>query len=616
MVQPSGAASMDAAEVYYPEVIQNTLQVPVSSWSVLAVAKFMLAFVPMAAIYYGRTVFKKASETTLTSVQSYTEFTASPVTASSTALAAAGKQVDLLASPHHRLALVSGNGAKHIHFAVFAMFERFTEKAVKVIMLAQEEARKSGHNHVGTEQLLLGMIGEGTGIASKMLKSHGMDLKTAREEVINIIGRGEGQVGVEIPFTPRAKKVLENSQEEARRLGHNYIGTEHLLLGLLKENEGTATKVFEAMNVDREKVRYETIRTLADQSKESTLAGVSSGNMKSQGNERDPTLAEFTINLTEKAARGELDPVVGRRAEIERVTQILGRRTKNNPCLIGEPGVGKTAIAEGLAQLIVDGDCPETLANKIVCQLDIALLVAGTKYRGEFEERLKKLLDEVKKNDDIILVIDEVHTLVGAGAAEGAIDAANIMKPGLARGELQVIGATTIAEYRKHIEKDAALERRFQPVMVPEPSVDECIQILHGLKPKYEEHHKLKYSDEAIEQAVKLASQYVNDRFLPDKAIDLIDEAGSRMRLQYGRKSVPDEARELVQQLKKLDKQKKEAIRNQDFENASLLRAEETELEKKIKAIHDEAKVDEATDDDTPVCPPTPFAHFSSSALG
>lgn len=518
---------------------------------------------------------------------------ASYAATSTSSLAATAAHVDVIGrTPHYRAALVSGPSARrHLRFAVFALFERFSEKAVKVIMLAQEEARKSGHNHVGTEQMLLGMIGEGSGIAAKILKAHGMDLKTTREEVLNIIGRGGDQVGVEIPFTPRAKKVLENSQEQARLLGHNYIGTEHLLLGLIKETEGTAAKVFDKLKVDREKIRYEVIRTLSEQSKEATLAGVGTSSAKSSGGEsRDPTLAEFTINLTEKAAKGLLDPVIGRKAEIERVTQILGRRTKNNPCLIGEPGVGKTAIAEGLAQLIVSGEAPETLANKTIAQLDIALLVAGTKYRGEFEERLKKLLEEVKKNEDIILVIDEVHTLVGAGAAEGAIDAANIMKPGLARGELQVIGATTIAEYRKHIEKDPALERRFQPVMVPEPSIDECIQILHGLKPKYEEHHKLKYTDDALEAAARLSAQYISDRFLPDKAIDLIDEAGSRTRLQHGKRSVPEEARELTQELKRLDKEKKEAIRNQDFENASLLRAQEVELQERVKAIQDKTK--------------------------
>eukprot|EP00667_Euglena_gracilis_P001705 EG_transcript_1707 len=594
----------------------------IPNWSaVVSTVNVILLIAPLAAIVYWKKFFKSSADAKLLSVSSFDEFSAAPLPMSSSALAAAGSSMNVVGiAPNYRLAVVSSTHKKHIRFAVFALFERFTEKAVKVIMLAQEEARKSGHNHVGTEQLLLGMIGEGTGIAAKMLKSHGMDLKSTREEVLNIIGRGEGQVGVEIPFTPRAKKVLENSQEQARLLGHNYIGTEHLLLGLIKETEGTAAKVFENMKVDREKIRYETIRTLAEQNKEATLAGVGTTSAKtSSGESRDPTLSEFTINLTEKAAQGLLDPVIGRKAEIERVTQILGRRTKNNPCLIGEPGVGKTAIAEGLAQLIVSGDVPETLANKTIAQLDIALLVAGTKYRGEFEERLKKLLDEVKKNDDIILVIDEVHTLVGAGAAEGAIDAANIMKPGLARGELQVIGATTIAEYRKHIEKDAALERRFQPVMVPEPSVDECIQILHGLKPKYEEHHKLKYSDAAIEAAVRLASQYINDRYLPDKAIDLLDEAGSRTRLQFGRKSVPEEARELMQELKRLDKEKKEAIRNQDFENASLLRAQEADLEERVKVIQEKHKKDnepEAEQKGPVVVGPEVIANVVSSWTG
>eukprot|EP00668_Euglena_longa_P015292 GGOE01019355.1.p1 GENE.GGOE01019355.1~~GGOE01019355.1.p1 ORF type:complete len:1052 (+),score=348.34 GGOE01019355.1:178-3333(+) len=562
-----------------------------SRWPPLAAAvKVMLLIAPLAAMLLCRKVFASSPQAKLLCPSSLNEFSATAeasLPVSTTALLATGL-------PGSRSRAGGNAPRKHIRFAVFSLFEKYTEKAVKVIMLAQEEARKSGHKHVGTEHLLLGMIDEGTGIAAKVLKAHGMDLKATQEEVLNITGVGEGQVDAEISFTPRARKVMTNSEEQARLLGHNYVGTEHLLLGLIKETEGTAAKVIEKMNVDREKIRYETIRMLAEQTKEATLAGVGTTSAKtSSGESRDPTLAEFTINLTEKASKGLLDPVIGRKAEIERVTQILGRRTKNNPCLIGEPGVGKTAIAEGLAQMIVNGDAPETLANKTIAQLDIALLIAGTKYRGEFEERLKRLLDEVKKNDDVILVIDEVHTLVGAGAAEGAIDAANIMKPGLARGELQVIGATTIAEYRKHIEKDAALERRFQPVMVPEPSIDECLQILHGLKPKYEEHHKLKYSDASIEAAVRLASQYISDRFLPDKAIDLLDEAGSRTRLLHGRKSVPEEARELMKELKRLEKEKQEAIHNQDFETASLLRAQETDLEERVKALEEKNKGEE-----------------------
>ncbi|KAK9090012.1 hypothetical protein Sjap_023189 [Stephania japonica] len=386
---------------------------------------------------------------------------------------------------------------------VKAMFERFTEKAIKVIMLAQEEARRLGHNFVGTEQILLGLIGEGTGIAAKVLKSMGINLKDARVEVEKIIGRGSGFVAVEIPFTPRAKRVLELSLEEARQLG-------------------------------------------------------------------------------------KLDPVVGRQQQIERVTQILGRRTKNNPCLIGEPGVGKTAIAEGLAQRIANGDVPETIEGKKVITLDMGLLVAGTKYRGEFEERLKKLMEEIKQSDEIILFIDEVHTLIGAGAAEGAIDAANILKPALARGELQCIGATTLDEYRKHIEKDPALERRFQPVKVPEPSVDETIQILKGLRERYEIHHKLRYTDEALVAAAQLSYQYISDRFLPDKAIDLVDEAGSRVRLRNAQ--LPEEARELEKELRQITKEKNEAVRSQDFEKAGELRDREMDLKAQIANLVDKGK--------------------------
>ncbi|KAL2935789.1 Chaperone protein ClpC1 chloroplastic [Bienertia sinuspersici] len=414
---------------------------------------------------------------------------------------------------------------------VRAMFERFTEKAIKVIMLAQEEARRLGHNFVGTEQILLGLIGEGTGIAANVLKSMGINLKDARVEVEKIIGSGSGFVAVGIPFTPRAKRVLELSLEEARQLGklahcHNYIGSEHLLLGLLREGEGVAACVLENLGADPSNIRTQVIRMVGENT-EAVFAGVGGG---TTGNKM-PTLEEYGTNVTKLAEEGKLDPVVGRQQQIERVTQILGRRTKNNPCLIGEPGVGKTAIAEGLAQRIATGDVPETIEGKKVITLDTGLLVAGTKYRGEFKERLKKLMEEIKQSDEIILFIDEVHTLIGAGAAEGAIDAANILKPALARGELQCIGATTLDEYRKHIEKDPALERRFQPM--PEPSVDETIQILRGLRERYEIHHKLRYMDEALQAAAQLSYQYISDRFLPDKAIDLIDEAGSRVRLRH-----------------------------------------------------------------------------------
>ena len=455
------------------------------------------------------------------------------------------------------------------------MFERFTEKAIKVIMLAQEEARRLGHNFVGTEQILLGLIGEGTGIGPKVLKSMGVNLKDARVEVEKIIGRGSGFVAVEIPFTPRAKRVLELSLEEARQLGHNYIGTEHLLLGLIREGEGVAARVLENLSVDLSKVRSQIIRSLGENTE------VASGSNATRS--KTPTLAEFGTNLTQKATEGRLDPVVGRAKEIERVIQILGRRTKNNPVLIGEPGVGKTAIAEGLAQRIANKDIPDTLDDKMVVALDIGLLIAGTKYRGEFEERLKKIMDEVRTANNIILVIDEVHTLIGAGAAEGAIDAANILKPALSRGELQCIGATTLEEYRKHIEKDAALERRFQPVMVGEPSVEETIEILYGLRERYEKHHKLVISDEALAAAAKFADQYIADRFLPDKAIDLIDEAGSRVRLMNSQ--LPAAAKELDQELRELLKSKDEAVRNQDFEKAGQLREREMEIKAQINAI-------------------------------
>jgi ATP-dependent Clp protease ATP-binding subunit ClpC len=472
------------------------------------------------------------------------------------------------------------------------MFERFTEKAIKVIMLAQEEARRLGHNFVGTEQVLLGLIGEGTGIGPKVLKSMGVNLKDARVEVEKIIGRGSGFVAVEIPFTPRAKRTLELSLEEARQLGHNYIGTEHLLLGLISgdEGEGVAARVLENLGVDLSKIRSQIIRSLGDNKE------VASGN--SANRSKSPTLDEFGTNLTQKALDGKLDPVVGRAKEIERVIQILGRRTKNNPVLIGEPGVGKTAIAEGLAQRIANRDIPDTLDEKLVIALDIGLLIAGTKYRGEFEERLKKIMDEVRTANNIILVIDEVHTLIGAGAAEGAIDAANILKPALSRGELQCIGATTLEEYRKHIEKDAALERRFQPVMVGEPSVDETIEILYGLRERYEKHHKLVISDEALTAAAKFADQYIADRFLPDKAIDLIDEAGSRVRLMNSQ--LPEAAKELDKELRDILKQKDEAVRGQNFEKAGQLREREMEVKTQIQAIAQSKKGASESSDLTP----------------
>ena len=466
------------------------------------------------------------------------------------------------------------------------MFERFTEKAIKVIMLAQEEARRLGHNFVGTEQVLLGLIGEGTGVAAKTLKSMGVNLKDARAEVEKIIGRGSGFVAVEIPFTPRAKRVLELSWDEARQLGHNYIGTEHLLLGLIREGEGVAARVLENLGVDLNKVRSNVIKMLGESKPQATTGGGSSSSTSSSstgGKTKTPSLDEFGRDLTLAAQELRLDPVVGREKEIERVIQILARRTKNNPVLLGEPGVGKTAVAEGLAIRIVNAEVPDILDGKKVIQLDMGLLVAGTKYRGEFEERLKKIMDEIRQAGNIILVIDEMHTLIGAGAAEGAIDAANILKPALSRGEIQVIGATTSDEYRKYIEKDPALERRFQPVMIDEPSIDESIEIIKGLKPKYEEHHKLIISDDAIVAAVKMSSKYINDRFLPDKAIDVIDEASSKVRLKAS--NLCPEAKELEKQLKSLIKEKEDAIRNQEFETASQLRDDEADLRVRIRDV-------------------------------
>ncbi len=468
------------------------------------------------------------------------------------------------------------------------MFERFTEKAIKVIMLAQEEARRLGHNFVGTEQILLGLIGEGTGVAAKVLKSLGVNLKDSRIEVEKIIGRGSGFVAVEIPFTPRAKRVLELSLEEARQLGHNYIGTEHLLLGLIREGEGVAARVLENLNIDLTKVRTQVIRMLGETAEVGTGASTTKGNLKTA------TLDEFGTNLTKLASESKLDPVVGRHSEIDRVVQILGRRTKNNPVLIGEPGVGKTAIAEGLAQRIQTGDIPDILEDKRVLTLDIGLLVAGTKYRGEFEERLKKIMEEIKSAGNVILVIDEVHTLIGAGAAEGAIDAANILKPALARGELQCIGATTLDEYRKHIERDAALERRFQPVMVGEPSIEDTIEILKGLRERYEQHHRLKITDDALEAAAHLGDRYISDRFLPDKAIDLIDEAGSRVRLMNSK--LPPEAKQIDRELRQVQKQKEESVRDQNFDQAGQLREKEMELSAKIKEVLDNKKESTAGD--------------------
>ena len=466
------------------------------------------------------------------------------------------------------------------------MFERFTEKAIKVIMLAQEEARRLGHNFVGTEQVLLGLIGEGTGVAAKTLKSMGVNLKDARAEVEKIIGRGSGFVAVEIPFTPRAKRVLELSWDEARQLGHNYIGTEHLLLGLIREGEGVAARVLENLGVDLNKIRSNVVKILGESKPQTVSSGTGSTSTSSSTKAKTPSLDEFGTDLTLAAAELRLDPVIGREKEIERVIQILARRTKNNPVLLGEPGVGKTAVVEGLALRIVNSEVPDILDGKKVIQLDMGLLIAGTKYRGEFEERLKKIMDEIRQAGNIILVIDEMHTLIGAGAAEGAIDAANILKPALSRGEIQVIGATTLDEYRKHIEKDAALERRFQSVLIEEPSIDDSIEIIRGITPKYEEHHRLIISDEAIVAAVKLSSKYITDRFLPDKAIDVLDEASSQVRLKVS--TLSPEGKELDKELRAIIKEKEDAIRNQEFEKASQLRDDEANMKERIREVSEQ----------------------------
>jgi len=460
------------------------------------------------------------------------------------------------------------------------MFERFTEKAIKVVMLSQEESRRLGHNFVGTEQILLGLIGEGTGVAYKVLRSVNLTLKDARMEVERIIGRGSGFVAVEIPFTPRAKRVLENSIEESRDLGHGYIGTEHILLALLDEDDGVAWRLFDDLKIDVEKLRADVLMAIgADSSDLNAVALVIGG----EEDDREYSLEEYTTNITEQAKEGKLDPVVGRAKEIERVIQILVRRKKNNPVLIGEPGVGKTAVAEGLAQRIIQRDVPDILEDKEIVSLDIGLLLAGTKYRGEFEDRIKRIMEEVQTSTTIILVIDEIHNLIGAGAAEGAVDAANILKPALARGELQCIGATTIEEYRKHIEKDQALERRFQPVNVPEPSVDETIQILRGLRNRYERHHMLRISDGALVAAAKLGAQFIADRFLPDKAIDLIDEASARVRLSGC--GLPKAAKDLDKELRELLQAKDIAIREQDFDEAGHCRDLEMEIRAQITAL-------------------------------
>jgi ATP-dependent Clp protease ATP-binding subunit ClpC len=462
------------------------------------------------------------------------------------------------------------------------MFERFTDRARRVVVLAQEEARMLNHNYIGTEHILLGLIHEGEGVAAKALESLGISLEAVRQQVEEIIGQGQSAPTGHIPFTPRAKKVLELSLREALQLGHNYIGTEHILLGLIREGEGVAAQVLQKLGADLNRVRQQVIQLLSGYTGGKETA---TGEQVPQGS---MVLDQFGRNLTQHAREAKLDPVIGRDKEIERVMQVLSRRTKNNPVLIGDPGVGKTAVVEGLAQKIVKGDVPETLKGKQIYTLDLGALVAGSRYRGDFEERLKKVLKEIKSRGDIVLFIDELHTLVGAGAAEGAIDAASILKPMLARGELQTIGATTRDEYRKHLEKDAALERRFQPIDVNEPTVAHTIDILKGLRDRYESHHRVSFTDEALVAAANLSDRYISDRFLPDKAIDLIDEAGSRMRIR--RMTAPPDVREVDEKIAEIRMQKESAVDAQDFEQAKVLREDEMRLQEERQRRESEWK--------------------------
>lgn len=456
------------------------------------------------------------------------------------------------------------------------MFGRFTERAQKVLALSQEEAVRLGHNNIGTEHILLGLISEGEGIAAKALHAIGLGPDKIREEVESLIGKGN-HVSQSIHYTPRAKKVIELSMDEARKLGHSYVGTEHILLGLIREGEGVAARVLNNLGVSLNKARQQVLQLLGN----TEANGAQNGRNSQSNNASTPTLDSLARDLTAIAREGKIDPVIGREKEIERVIQVLSRRTKNNPVLIGEPGVGKTAVAEGLAQQIINNEVPETLRDKRVMTLDMGTVVAGTKYRGEFEDRLKKVMEEIRQANNVILFIDELHTLIGAGGAEGAIDASNILKPSLARGELQCIGATTLDEYRKYIEKDAALERRFQPIQVDQPSVDETIQILQGLRDRYEAHHRVTITDEAIEAAAKLSDRYITERFLPDKAIDLIDEAASKVRLRSY--ITPPNLKELEQQLEEVRKEKDAAVQSQEFEKAAALRDSEQKLRQELK---------------------------------
>jgi ATP-dependent Clp protease ATP-binding subunit ClpC len=474
------------------------------------------------------------------------------------------------------------------------VFERFTDRARRVVVLAQEEARLLNHNYIGTEHILLGLIHEGEGVAARALEDLDINLESVRNQVVEIIGQGSQAPSGHIPFTPRAKKVLELSLREALQLGHNYIGTEHILLGLIREGEGVAAQVLVKLGAELTKVRQTVIQLLSGvqgEEGQGTTGGSGSSSSRGEGSASGSTvLDQFGRNLTQLARDKDLDPVIGREDEIQRVMQVLSRRTKNNPVLIGEPGVGKTAIVEGLARQIVDGTVPDTIANKHIYTLDLGALVAGSRYRGDFEERLKKVLKEIRTRGDIILFIDEIHTLVGAGAAEGAIDAASILKPMLARGELQTIGATTLEEYRKYLEKDSALERRFQPITVEEPTVADTIRILDGLKDAYEEHHKVEFTEQALVNAANLADRYIADRFLPDKAIDLIDEAGSRMRLR--RSNLPDEIKAIDEQIGRTRKDKREAVGSQQYERAAQLRDRERELISERQEAEKDAIVD------------------------
>ncbi|QNO14821.1 ATP-dependent Clp protease ATP-binding subunit [Alkalicella caledoniensis] len=471
------------------------------------------------------------------------------------------------------------------------MFERFTKRAKHVITLAQEEAKKLGHSIVGTEHILLGLIEEGQGIAAKVLTELNVDIEGVKTQIEGLIGKGEKPIEGNIGFSPRSKMVVQLATDEAQILGHNYVGTEHILLGLIKEGEGVAAKVLDNLGVDLDKTRGSILKELGGYTDPKTPKAK---NANYHNQKTTPMLDSFGRDLTKEAQLGRLDPVIGRSKEIERVIQVLSRRTKNNPCLIGEPGVGKTAIAEGLAQKIIDGDVPETLRNKRLVTLELASVVAGTKYRGEFEERLKKLMEEFKEVGNVILFIDEIHTIIGAGGAEGAIDASNIVKPALSRGELQTIGATTLDEYRKHIEKDPALERRFQPITVGEPTKDEAVEILKGLRDRYEAHHRIKISDDAIVAAVNLSDRYITDRFLPDKAIDLIDEAASRLRLTTY--TAPPDLKNLEQELEDSKKEKDAAVRNQEFEKAAQLRDKEREIKENLESLKNQWEKKQVSD--------------------